>query len=222
MTPLYVQPLLYRAHCSVLTEFCLLRLPPNWVAMWPSPIVQIIRMKNVFYQCAKNLKLTNLLQAAYCNFCSIIKPEPLSWTGSLSFAFLWVIHLQTSALFWCITMIDWRVHVIYHDSQQLLDAKDWESEPAVSLMCSHNASQLRETDNVLLQNDTTQKRKSPEVQILYNEAFEVWNRAANSWSKMLVINQLSIVFHYLCGYTGTHCCLISSASLWYWFCADQR
>lgn len=54
-----------------------------------------------------------------------------------------------------------------------------------------------ETDNVLLQNDTTQKRKSPEVQILYNEAFKVWNRAANSWNKMLVINQLSIVFSYV-------------------------
>lgn len=96
--------------------------------------------ENVFYQCTKNLKLTNLLWAVYCNFCSIIKPEPLSWTGSLSFAFLWVIHLQTSALFWCITMIDWRVHVIYHHRQQLLDAKDWETEPAVFLMGSHNAS----------------------------------------------------------------------------------
>lgn len=53
--------------------------------------------------------------------------------------------------------------------------------------------QMMETDNVLLQNDTTQKRKSPEVQILYNEAFKVWNRAENSWNKMLVINQLSIV-----------------------------
>lgn len=96
--------------------------------------------ENVFYQCTKNLKLTNLLWAVYCNFCSIIKPEPLSWTGSLSFAFLWVIHLQTSALFWCITMIDWRVHVIYHHRQQLLDAKDWETEPAVFLIGSHNAS----------------------------------------------------------------------------------
>lgn len=118
----------------------LLRLSPNWAAMWPSPTVQIIWMKNVFYQCTKNLKLTNLLWAVYCNFCSIIKPEPLSWTGSLSFAFLWVIHLQTSALLWCITMIDWRVHVIYHHRQQLLDAKDWETEPAVFLMGSHNAS----------------------------------------------------------------------------------
>lgn len=118
----------------------LLRLSPNPVAMWPSPIVQIIWMKDVFYQCTKYLKLANLLWAVYCNFCSIIKPEPLSWTGSLGFAFLWVIHLQTSALFWCITMIDWRVHPIYHDSQQLLDAKDWETEPAVFLMCSRNAS----------------------------------------------------------------------------------
>lgn len=140
MTPLYMQPLLCRAHCSVLPEFCLLRLSPNWVAMWPSPIAQIIWMKNVFYQCTKILKLTNLLRGAYCNFCAIIKPEPLSWTGSLSFAFLWVIHLQTSALFWCITVIDSRVHAIHHDSQQLLDAKDWETEPAVFLMCSRNAS----------------------------------------------------------------------------------
>lgn len=54
---------------------------------------------------------------------------------------------------------------------------------------------MMETDNVLLQNDTTEKRKGPEVPILYNEAFKVWNSAANSWNKMLVINQLSVVLH---------------------------
>lgn len=114
-------------------------LPPDWVTTRPSPIISVW-MQIVFYQCTNILKLTNLLWAVYCNFCSIIKPEPLSWTGSLSFAFLWVIHLQTSALFWCIAMIDWRARVIYHHSQLLLDSKDWETKPAVFLMYSGNAS----------------------------------------------------------------------------------
>lgn len=120
------------------------------------------------------LPMHQKFEAVYCNFCSIIKPEPFSWTGEFSFAFLWVIHLQTSVLFWCIAMIGWRVHVIYHDSQHCWTLRI-ERLSQLFFWCAlvmHH--QLMETGNVLLQNDSTQKRKSPEVQTLYNEAFKVW------------------------------------------------